>query len=177
MWRLFSYFPSTGKEQAPRSLPASWYRSEAMYQLERRAILSKRWMLLTHCNRFNKAGDYLFFIIADFSFFLVRVRDGRVNGFHNICRHRAYPVVRAREGTAPILTCRYYGWSYGLRGNLAKAPRFETLPNFDKSANCFQSTCTSTRSALSGRTSKLGNPISNGETSLALSTKKIACAN
>ncbi|KAL4811758.1 Rieske [2Fe-2S] iron-sulfur domain-containing protein [Aspergillus spinulosporus] len=135
MWRLFGYSPSIEEEQAPRSLPATWYRSEAMYQLERRAIFSKRWMLLTHCNRLTKAGDYLSFIIADFSFFLIRDRDGNINGFHNICRHRAYPVVQAREGTASILTCRYHGWSYGLRGNLAKAPRFETVPDFDKSAN------------------------------------------
>jgi phenylpropionate dioxygenase-like ring-hydroxylating dioxygenase large terminal subunit len=106
-----------------------------MYQLERRAIFSKRWMLLTHCKRFAKAGDYLSFIIADFSFFLVRDRDGDISGFHNICRHRAYPVVQAREGTASILTCRCHCWSYGLRGNLAKAPRFETIPDFDKSAN------------------------------------------
>ncbi|KAL4975290.1 hypothetical protein BDW66DRAFT_160597 [Aspergillus desertorum] len=95
------FFP---KALPPRSLPASWYRSEAMYQLERRAIFSKRWMLLTHSNRFTKAGDYISCTIADFSFFLVRDREGNINGFHNICRHRAYPVVQAREGTASILT-------------------------------------------------------------------------
>jgi hypothetical protein len=52
------------KEDSPRSLPASWYRSEAMYQLERRAIFSKRWMLLTHSSRFTKAGDYLSFTMV-----------------------------------------------------------------------------------------------------------------
>ncbi|KAL5043032.1 hypothetical protein BDW71DRAFT_216583 [Aspergillus fruticulosus] len=135
MWQLFGYASSTEKEQPRQSLPASWYRSEAMYQLERRAIFSKCWMLLTHSNRFTRAGDYLSFAIADFSFFLVRDRDGNINGFHNICRHRAYPVVQTREGTASILTCRYHGWSYGLKGNLAKAPRFETVHDFDKSAN------------------------------------------
>lgn len=132
MWRLLGWTSKTDTEP-PRSLPASWYRSEAMYELERRAIFSKRWMLLTHSTRFSKAGDYLSFTIADFSFFLVRDRDGAINGFHNICRHRAYPVVPNREGTTSILSCKYHGWSYGLKGNLSKAPRFETVPDFDKS--------------------------------------------
>lgn len=56
-----------------------------------------------------------------------------IRGFHNLCRHRAYPVVQAKCGTASILSCKYHGWSYGFKGNLAKAPRFDTVPEFDKS--------------------------------------------
>ncbi|CAG7948746.1 unnamed protein product [Penicillium olsonii] len=132
MWQFFRS-ASKPKADPPRALPASWYRSEAMYQLERRAIFSKRWLLLTHSSRFAQAGDYLEFTVANFSFFLIQDRDGNINGFHNICRHRAFPVIRARSGTAPIISCKYHGWSYGLKGNLSKAPRFETVPDFDKS--------------------------------------------
>ncbi|KAB8274950.1 hypothetical protein BDV30DRAFT_225561 [Aspergillus minisclerotigenes] len=101
--------------------------------LERRAIFSKRWMLLTHASRFTQQGDFLSFTVANFSFFLIRDRDGNINGFHNVCRHRAFPVVQTRSGSTSILSCKYHGWSYGLKGNLAKAPRFETVPEFDKS--------------------------------------------
>ncbi|PYH89577.1 ISP domain-containing protein [Aspergillus ellipticus CBS 707.79] len=133
MWRLFGRSSDAAPDKAapPRSLPASWYRSEAMYQLERRAVFSKRWMLLTHTSRFAKPGDFLSFTVANFAFFLAQDRDGHINGFHNLCRHRAYPVVQSRSGTASILSCKYHGWSYGLKGNLAKAPRFETVPDFD----------------------------------------------
>ncbi|CAG8882774.1 unnamed protein product [Penicillium egyptiacum] len=131
MWRIFSS-GSTAKEDPPRGLPASWYHSEAMYQLERRAIFSKRWMLLTHSSRFKRPGDYLSFTIANFSFFVIQDRDGTINSFHNVCRHRAFPVVQSPSGTTSILSCKYHGWSYGLKGNLAKAPRFETVPDFDK---------------------------------------------
>lgn len=31
------------------------------------------------------------------------------------------------------ITLTLPGWSYGLKGNLAKAPKFETVSNFDKS--------------------------------------------
>ncbi|KAE8153025.1 hypothetical protein BDV25DRAFT_127507 [Aspergillus avenaceus] len=101
--------------------------------LERRAIFSKRWLLLTHRTRFTKPGDYLSFTVANFSFFLILDHDSKINGFHNVCRHRAYPIVQARSGSAPILSCKYHGWSYGFKGNLSKAPRFETVPDFDKS--------------------------------------------
>lgn len=115
-----------------RSLPASWYHSSSMYQLERRAIFSRNWILLTHRIRFQKAGDFQSFVIANFPIFLIRDQNGTINGFHNACRHRAFPVVQKACGNASIISCKYHGWSYGLKGNLAKAPRFESVPGFDK---------------------------------------------
>ncbi|KAF2812094.1 ISP domain-containing protein [Mytilinidion resinicola] len=116
MWRLFSTSSSspesTAKPPPVRSIPASWHRSEPI---------------------FTATGDYITFIHATFSFFLVRDRDGKINGFHNVCRHRAFPVVQTRSGPAKILSCKYHGWSYGLTGNLTKAPRFDTVEKFDKS--------------------------------------------
>lgn len=138
MWRIWGKSSvqnnQQGNKQEPiRSLPASWYRSPELFKLECRAIFSKRWILLTHSLRFSKAGDYLSFNVANMDFFLIRDREGNINGFHNICRHRAYPVVQNQAGCVSILSCKYHGWSYGLQGKLAKAPRFETVPEFDKS--------------------------------------------
>lgn len=137
MWRLLGFSNNqTQNNQSndkPVSLPASWYHSSQMYQLERRAIFSRHWILLTHRIRFQKTGDYQSFDIANFPIFLVRDQQGRINGFHNACRHRAFPIVQqGSSGTASILSCKYHGWSYGLKGNLAKAPRFETVSTFDK---------------------------------------------
>ncbi|KAF7556719.1 hypothetical protein G7Z17_g1216 [Cylindrodendrum hubeiense] len=137
MWRILglgsSSDSSSAKDPPARGIPASWYRSPELFQLERRAIFSKKWILITHSLRFQKAGDFLSFTYADFAFFLVQDREGAVNGFHNACRHRAYPIVEAPAGEAKILSCKYHGWSYGFRGNLAKAPRFDTVKGFDKS--------------------------------------------
>lgn len=90
-------------------------------------------MLLTHSLRLSQPGEFVSFTYAGFSFFLIRDREGNINGFHNVCRHRAYPVVQAPSGTARALSCKYHGWSYGFKGNLAKAPRFDTVDGFDKS--------------------------------------------
>ncbi|CAG7926863.1 unnamed protein product [Penicillium olsonii] len=135
---LFGYKPNflgtlKAPEGPPKALPASWYRSPEMYELERRAIFSKKWILITHKLRFEKPGDYHRFEEAGFSFFLCLDREGKLNGFHNICRHRAFPLVSQDDGNAKILSCKYHGWSYGLNGNLAKAPKFDDVPGFNKS--------------------------------------------
>ncbi|KAJ9616571.1 hypothetical protein H2200_000290 [Cladophialophora chaetospira] len=121
------------------ALPAIWYRSPALYELERRAIFSKQWLLMTHKNRLLKTGDYLRYEVAGFSFFLIKGRDGQIRGFHNVCRHRAYPVLRPEaesSGTKHILACYYHGWSYGLDGKLAKAPGVQDrVETFEKEKN------------------------------------------
>lgn len=122
-----------GSTRQPRNLPASWYRTDELYQLERRAIFSKRWLLITHKLRFTKPGDFLRFQQAGYSFVLCLDKDNTtINGFHNVCRHRAFPVVTEDKGNARIFSCKYHGWSYGLNGKLAKAPRFDTVPSFNK---------------------------------------------
>lgn len=118
-----------------RALPASWYTSREMFELERRAIFSRKWLLTTHILRFAKTGDWLRYNIAGVSFLLVRDKEGAVNAFHNVCRHRAFPVVTEEGGTSRIFSCKYHGWSYGLNGKLAKAPHYQDLTGFDKSKN------------------------------------------
>lgn len=120
---------------AQRGLPASWYRSPELYELERRAIFSRQWLLVTHKNRFPNSGDYIRFQEAGFSFFLCLDREGTIRGFHNICRHRGFPLVQQESGNAKIFACKYHGWSYGINGKLAKAPYFQDVPDFEKERN------------------------------------------
>lgn len=109
-----------------RALPASWYTSPEMYELERRAIFSRRWIFLTHSSRLKNVGDWLRFEMAGYDFIVTRDRQDNINAFHNVCRHRAYPVIEKEgSGNAKILACRYHGWSYGLNGKLAKATGFK----------------------------------------------------
>jgi phenylpropionate dioxygenase-like ring-hydroxylating dioxygenase large terminal subunit len=154
---------STAHRQDPASavntLPSSWYHSAPLYELERRAIFSKKWLQITHQNRFPKVGDYAQYEMAGYPFFIIKNRQGRLGAFHNICRHRAFPVVTKKEGNASILACGYHGmdisllvyesssglifvffayigWSYGLDGDLAKAPSFQVDENFKREDYC-----------------------------------------
>lgn len=124
-----------GKSEPIRALPASWYTSPDMYQLERRAIFTSKWMLITHEVRLANSGDWLKFECAGYEYVITRDRKNQIHAFHNTCRHRAYPVVEGTSGRNQILACKYHGWSYGLDGKLAKAPWYEDVENFDKSRN------------------------------------------
>lgn len=127
---------NNGKPNPIKALPASWYTSQELYELERRAIFSRKWLLTTHSLRLPNAGDFLQYRIAGYPFLLVRDREGKINAFHNVCRHRAFPVVTEESGSSRrIFSCKYHGWSYGLNGKLAKAPGYQELDGFDKSNN------------------------------------------
>jgi nitrite reductase/ring-hydroxylating ferredoxin subunit len=86
---------------------------------------------------FPKPGSYITLEHpAGYSIFLVRGKDGIIRAFHNVCRHRAYPVISTKTyGCTPVLGCRYHGWSYNLKGKLVKAPKFEDIKGFDKESN------------------------------------------
>ncbi|GAD93705.1 fungal specific transcription factor [Paecilomyces variotii No. 5] len=127
--------PSDTGQNATEALSAQCYTSQEIFELERRAIFSRRWLLTTHRMRLPNAGDWLRYDVAGYQYVLVRDREGKINGFHNICRHRAFPVVTEEQGSSRIFSCKYHGWSYGLNGKLAKAPGYQDLENFDKSQN------------------------------------------
>lgn len=127
--------PVAEEKSAVRALPANWYTSQQMYELERRAIFSRKWQLITHKLRLSQPGDWLKFDITGYEFVLCRNKQGEIHGFHNVCRHRAFPVVQEQQGNAKIFACKYHGWSYGLNGKLAKAPKYDELEGFDKNQN------------------------------------------
>ncbi|KAH7325227.1 hypothetical protein B0J17DRAFT_723245 [Rhizoctonia solani] len=125
--------PTTGSQ---KSLPAQWYRDERIYHIERRAIFSKLWMLSTHVSRFQKPGDYLKLELAGYSYFVILTKERNYNAFHNVCRHRAFPLVQKETGSSTVIGCKYHGWSYSpSTGALIKAPKFNTVPTFKPSEN------------------------------------------
>ena len=68
------------------SMPSKMYFLPEIYQLERRAIFSKHWFLLSHQSRYTRTGDFVQYEMAGFNFVVVRNKEGEINGFHNICR-------------------------------------------------------------------------------------------
>ena len=59
---------------------------------------------------------------------VVRGNDGVLRGFHNVCRHRAGPLVDDGAGACANLVCQYHGWAYAFDGRLRSARDFgETL--------------------------------------------------
>lgn len=114
------------------TLPASWYRDPAVWERERHAIFAKEWTLFGREAQLPSPGSYLAGEVAGWPVFAIRDRDGGLRAFHNVCRHRAGPIVWDGEGRCDVLRCRYHGWVYDTAGSLRRTPGFGEAEDFDK---------------------------------------------
>lgn len=94
------------------------FTDPAIFRDEQESIFAKAWQFVCHESEVEKPGDFRCARIAGKPLFLVRVEDGVVRGFHNVCRHRAAEVVREDSGNARSFTCFYHHWNYALDGSL-----------------------------------------------------------
>ena len=114
------------------TLPAALYRDPAVFQRERQGVFAAGWQFLGHEREAAGEGDYLAGDVAGWPVLAVRGKDGVLRGFHNVCRHRAGPLVGAGAGNCGgELTCRYHGWRYALDGRLRAATGFGAVDGFD----------------------------------------------
>ncbi|CAG8936152.1 unnamed protein product [Penicillium salamii] len=65
-----------------RALPATWYTSQAMYELEQRSIFGRKWLLTTHKARVPNPGDCVKYDAAGYEFVVARDLQGNVSAFH-----------------------------------------------------------------------------------------------
>jgi Rieske 2Fe-2S family protein len=117
------------------ALPANFYSSPEIFARETRHIFHAEWFCVGRMDQVPDKGDCLRVDVAGESAIVIRGRDGALNAFYNVCRHRGSQLVRAkalpdisdpgathssRIGAAVV--CPYHAWSYNLDGTLRAAP-------------------------------------------------------
>lgn len=120
-----------------RTLPAAWYTDGAVFAREQKEIFAGNWSVLARRDQLAKAGDHVCGQIGRWPVFVVRTEDGGVAGFHNVCRHRAGPLLAPGAGHCNLrygVRCRYHGWRYDAAGRLLEAPGFDGRKGFDRAA-------------------------------------------
>jgi len=124
---------------APPNLvvPLSRYISAEEFELERRHIFAKSWLLLGHRAEIPNAGDYIVreLSVPKASLLIVHGRDGVIRAFHNICRHRGNALVRgSTAGCASRFTCSFHGWTWWNSGELLAITDETQFGSVDKKA-------------------------------------------
>jgi len=120
------------RQTSPDTLPARLYSDAALYERERHEIFARTWQLFAHESQLARPGDYVAATFAGYPIVAVRAEDGTVKAFHNVCRHRAGPLVDDGQGhCAGHFVCRYHAWKYALDGRLASARDFGPAEGFD----------------------------------------------
>lgn len=114
----------------PETLPADDYRGRSAWHRDRRAIFAREWLFVGRAAQVAAAGDVFATEVAGYPVLVLRAGDGGLRAFHNVCRHRAGPLVDDGEGHCPgRLTCRYHGWVYDLEGRLLRTGGFGDDPD------------------------------------------------
>ena len=119
-----------------QGLPGRAYFDEGFYETERRDVFASGWMAVGFASDIPKFGDVVPVSVAGWELVLVRGRDGVIQCFHNVCRHRGMKVV-GQACNSRTLSCPYHRWTYGLDGKLIGTPAIAGVnrneaPEFEK---------------------------------------------
>jgi phenylpropionate dioxygenase-like ring-hydroxylating dioxygenase large terminal subunit len=99
------------------------WSSQAVYDLEKRAIFAKSWLFLGHESQIKNPGDFVQAYMCETPIILSRGEDGGVYANINSCSHRGLPVCRADHGNTKRFVCPYHSWSYSVSGELVTIPQ------------------------------------------------------
>lgn len=118
------------------TLPGKYYHDPAIYELELENIFSRMWVCVGRAETLPpKPGAYQVVTIGRESVVIVRNRDGVLQAFLNVCRHRGSRLCSEATGQLKgSIQCRYHAWTYGLDGRLIGAPNVMNDQQFDRTA-------------------------------------------
>jgi Rieske 2Fe-2S family protein len=118
------------------TLPGKYYHDPAIYELELENIFSRMWVCVGRAETLPpKPGVYQVVTIGRESVIIVRNRDGVLQAFLNVCRHRGSRLCSEATGQLKgSIQCRYHAWTYGLDGRLIGAPNVMNDQQFDRTA-------------------------------------------
>ncbi|GAA6138563.1 carnitine monooxygenase subunit YeaW [Arenicella sp. 4NH20-0111] len=107
------------------------YVDPRFYQHDLNHIIAANWQCIAPASSASDVGDVISRDIAGVPIMVVRGRDQSLNGFYNICLHRAGPVADCDKKGLSRLRCAYHGWSYDLDGQLIFAPEMKEAESFN----------------------------------------------
>lgn len=118
-----------GRAQA-RTMPPSYYTSEAFMALEKDVLFRGDWVCIGHQGEVRAPGDFVATEVADEQLVMLRDDSGALRVLSNVCRHRGNMLVEG-TGNRRALVCQYHAWTYHLDGRLKTAPLMSGVEGFD----------------------------------------------
>lgn len=111
-----------------QSLPAEYYTSEALYELEVERIFKRDWLYICRTDEVENPGDWYAAEIAGQPIMLVRGKDMQVRALSRVCPHRFMDILSAERqegrdhGHKDSFVCPYHSWAFNTEGGLSGAP-------------------------------------------------------
>lgn len=105
------------------TLKGELYTSQEIFELEKKNIFDKSWLLVAYEYDVAQPGQYITKRVQGENILIVRGKDNVVRAFLNVCRHRGATLCSAESGKTGVLRCPYHSWNYGLDGSLVGVPK------------------------------------------------------
>ncbi len=117
------------------TLPASFYRDQAVFDTIKEKIFLKTWQWIGDENLVPTAhGVYPFVLLDNYltePLLLTKDTDNEIHCLTNVCTHRGN-LVALKAGTAKKLTCNYHGRRFNLKGAFEHMPEFDLAEDFPR---------------------------------------------
>ncbi len=128
---LESDAPFTADPSTSYTLPARFYISSEIYDLEKETIFYKTWHYAGHVSQVAEPRSYFTTKIHQQNIFIAKGDDGEIRAFYNVCAHRGHLLLEG-SGKKNVITCPYHAWAFDFHGNLVNARNSENVAGFDK---------------------------------------------
>ncbi|XP_026458018.1 choline monooxygenase, chloroplastic-like isoform X2 [Papaver somniferum] len=110
--------------------PSSWYTDSSFLSLEFDRVFYRGWQAVGYTEQIKNPCDFFTGRLGSVQFVICRDTDGKIQAFHNVCRHHA-SLLASGSGQKPCFVCPYHGWTYGLDGALLKATKITGIQDFN----------------------------------------------
>jgi Rieske 2Fe-2S family protein len=115
------------------TLPGRYYYEQEIFEQEQERIFGRMWICVGRADAVPEPGSYQVVSLAQESVIVVRDKDGVLQAFLNVCRHRGARLCTQAEGKLQgSIQCRYHAWTYGLDGKLIGAPNVLSETQFER---------------------------------------------
>ena len=115
------------------TLPRDAYTSPEWYAAEQTDFFATTWVFAGIASDFQNPGDYMSVQSGAFPLAVLKLKDGSLAAYHNICRHRGTTLLEGSGNAGKNLVCPYHRWTYTLDGRLKGAPNMaECFPDLDR---------------------------------------------
>lgn len=127
---------STDMVDAVTRIDTARYVDSARLTREEGILFRRYPVAVSFSSKLTKPGDYVTHDLLGLPLLLTRARDGRLNAFLNVCRHRGAKLVWERGGCGKrALVCPYHAWTYDMTGTLRGIPHEDGFAGIDKAGH------------------------------------------
>lgn len=114
-----------------KALDPQYYTRSDVLKFDMNDIIASAWQIVAPASLVSGVGDVISRKIGNVPIIIVRTQSGDLNGFYNICPHRAGPLATCDARGTKRLRCGYHGWAYDHAGQLTSAPEMGNAQDFD----------------------------------------------